>query len=235
MTRQELRNWILRRLGAPLLNIELDNSQIDDRIDEAISKFCTYHHDGSDYRYVGLQVNKDDVGPYTVPATVSNINRILNVDSIFSADDPLLMKPFYVGNQMYEMFNFSIVDSEFFRQRLDRLDTYYDYEVLFTFNPTTKKIYFPTAPKKTQLYYIEGYIREDSDETYYTNKWLQKYCAALCKLQWAQNISKFRGSALPGGIELNWETILAEGNAEVEKLELELDERYTEPPGFFTG
>jgi hypothetical protein len=60
--------------------------------------------------------------------------------------------------------------------------------------------------------------------------WLKKYAVALAKYQWGWNISKYTGAQLPGGVELNGESIMGEGKEEIEKLMLELEEKYSEPP-----
>ena len=72
-------------------------------------------------------------------------------------------------------------------------------------------------------------------EFVYENLWFKKYSTALCQIAWAQNISKFEGATLPGGVSLNYAQILQEGKEAKELLETELDEKYQEPIDFYFG
>jgi hypothetical protein len=54
--RRELINWCLRKLGAPVIDINLDEDQIEDRIDEALRYFRDYHFDGVERCYLHYQI-----------------------------------------------------------------------------------------------------------------------------------------------------------------------------------
>jgi hypothetical protein len=59
-TREEFKDYCLRQLGAPVLEINLDDDQIDDRIDEAIQFYQEYHFDGIEKMYLKHRVTADD-------------------------------------------------------------------------------------------------------------------------------------------------------------------------------
>lgn len=235
MTKNDLRNWILRKLGSPVINIELDMSQIDDKIEEALTLFHRQHYDGSDAKYVIFPVTVG-VQEYQMPVTFVDVLTVYNSESNwFVSDDPLLLKPFLVGNEVYENLygHYSVVDAEFFRQRLDRIQSYYHYETMFEFNTTTKVLYLTANPKWNQKFACLAYTRELDQTKYFTNDWLRNYCAALCKIQWGENIAKFGGSALPGGMTLNYDRILNEGEADRARLIDELETKYTKTIDIF--
>jgi hypothetical protein len=64
----------------------------------------------------------------------------------------------------------------------------------------------------------------------YNDWWLKKYLTALIKKQWGQNMIKFNGVLLPGGVQLNGRQIYEDGVAEVEKMEQQLKDEYELPP-----
>ena len=68
---------------------------------------------------------------------------------------------------------------------------------------------------------IECYRKLDPTQftDVYNDVWLKKYVTALIKKQWGQNLSKFEGVQLPGGVTLQGRQILEDANTEIEKLE----------------
>ena len=60
-TRQELIDYCLRRLGAPVLEINVDDDQIDDLVDDAVQYFQERHYDGSERMYLKYQITQDDI------------------------------------------------------------------------------------------------------------------------------------------------------------------------------
>ena len=61
VTKQELADWILRRLGAPVVNVELTDVQLEDSIDEAVQFFQWYHYDGAERTYRVIKVGSECV------------------------------------------------------------------------------------------------------------------------------------------------------------------------------
>ena len=57
-TRQELIDYSLRRLGYPVLEINVDDDQIEDLVDDAIQHFQDYHYDGVERMYLKHKVTK---------------------------------------------------------------------------------------------------------------------------------------------------------------------------------
>jgi hypothetical protein len=79
---------------------------------------------------------------------------------------------------------------------------------------------------------------ETLDGTYtkvYNDMFLKKYATALIKRQWGQNLSKFEGMQLPGGVTMNGTKIFEEASADIEKLEIDMELRYAKPVDFFVG
>ena len=60
-TRQELIDYCLRRLGAPVLEINVDDDQIDDLVDDALQYFNERHFDGVERMYLKYQITQNDI------------------------------------------------------------------------------------------------------------------------------------------------------------------------------
>ena len=69
----------------------------------------------------------------------------------------------------------------------------------------------------------------------YNDIFLKKYTTALFKKQWGQNLMKYDGMQLPGGVTLNGRQIYDDGNTEIEKLDEEMQVRYQLPDNFYVG
>ena len=69
----------------------------------------------------------------------------------------------------------------------------------------------------------------------YNDIFLKKYITTLIKMQWGQNLSKFSGVQLPGGVELNGENMVSEAKDELEQLHEEMELKYESPVDFYIG
>ena len=80
-SRADFKEYCLRRLGKPVIEINVADEQVEDRIDEAIQKWQEYHFDGSERTYVRHQVTQDDIDNTCIPITDDyiGIERILPV------------------------------------------------------------------------------------------------------------------------------------------------------------
>ena len=60
ITRDQFKENCLRRLGKPVIEINVDDDQVEDRIDEALRYYWDYHFDGSEKIYYKYQVTEQD-------------------------------------------------------------------------------------------------------------------------------------------------------------------------------
>ena len=102
-TRQELVDYCLRQLGAPVLEINVDDDQIDDLVDDAIQYFNERHFDGVERMYLKYQISDDDikrasgsgtdgVGIVTTTGT-ANISGIGTITSNFYENSNFIQVP----------------------------------------------------------------------------------------------------------------------------------------------
>jgi hypothetical protein len=90
---------------------------------------------------------------------------------------------------------------------------------------------------KNNYIVIRGYkkVVEDDCDILWNSSWLKSYATALVKKQWAQNLKKFEGVSMPGGVTLNGQQIYDDAEAELEKLGEDLELKYSFPPKMIIG
>lgn len=238
MTKSDLRQAILTRLGAPVINIELAPEQMDLYIKDTVDKFIEVHYDGLDEGVVFLNITAG-TAEYDLPGNIHSVMEIMSPasSSSISPGDPLLIQPFLVGDTYSQTGQFSFLDFELWNQNFAQWQSYSKQgkQTMFQYNSTTGKLKLFVEPTSDKTIALKVHAAPSTFEDIYGNSWVQKYATALCQIAWAQNISKYEGATLPGGVSLNYAQILAEGKEAKELLETELYERYQEPIDFFFG
>ena len=156
MTLTELRQQILIRLGAPLINIEIDSSQMDIQIADAVEKFIEVHYDGLDEGYIFLDIVAGTT-QYTLPSTVHSVLSILSTSGLSASDEPLLVNPYLVGNYVGNSITLnspSVLDMVMYRQNLASFENEMEKQILFEYNSTTDFLNIlatPTANTRVAL------------------------------------------------------------------------------------
>ena len=238
----ELKQYIYRKLGHPVINVEVDETQLEDCIDEALKTFTESHYDAVDIGYVGLEVQAG-VTEYTLPESVQDVLECLNIEgqsssSLWVDDEPLLLMRPYSGGYGYGGAGdpcgyFDVTSVEVWRQRMALWEDTYKIHILFEFNDASKRLYFPEAPENSGtrvLKVFQAASGADDSGLVVDSLWLKKYAVALARIQWGVNVGKYEGAQLPGGVSVNFAGIAEKGEADKEKLLLELEEKYSLPP-----
>ena len=243
-TRQELADYCLRALGAPVLEINIDEDQIEDRIDEAIQFYQEYHSDAVVRTFLKHQVTEDDInyGYFTLPDQLISVLRVLNLSSGDAAD------MFSVKYQMFlnDLYGLrrpeSLVNYEMTKQYMSAIElilTGSTQQITFTRHMNRLSIQddWKNYISLGQYIIIEGYQTIDPDQytDVYNDMLLKKYLTALLKKQWGTNLLKFEGMTLPGGVTMNGRAIYEDALADIEKIETDFDTKYQMPPDFFMG
>ena len=245
--RTELKDYCLRALGFPVIEINVDDDQLEDRIDDAISKFHSYHTDGTELVYYKHQVTANDVAnTYIVcPDSIIGVTRIfpLQSDSIYSGSDFNIFDLNY-QLRLNELYDFTSADYLYYtmvRSHLRTLEMTLVGETPIRFNRRNNKIFidFNWSQQAAVGKYLvfECYQKLDfaaSGEAW-SDTWFLNFTTALFKRQWGNNLKKFTGVQLPGGIMLNGQQIYDEAVQEINELEMKLRDVHEEPPGFLVG
>jgi len=257
-TKATLKEYCLRSLGKPVIDINVDDDQIDDRIDEAVQYFCQYHTDGVERMYLKYQVTADDVTRMTADTSESVTegsvtttwkqgnnflivpDTVISVVNVFPLSDRANLNIFDVKyqlrlNDLYDFSSTSIVHYEMTMRHLDFLDHILVGEKPMRFNHLSNKLFldmdWTNDITAGEFLIFEVYRRLDPTQStdMFDDLYLKRYTTALIKRQWGQNLSKFNGTAMLGGVTLNGPELFSTAIAEQQKLEEEIRLNYEEP------
>ena len=257
-TKATLKEYCLRALGKPVIDINVDDDQVDDRIDEAVQYFCQYHTDGVERMYLKYEVAADDVTRMTTDSSESITQgsvtttwkqgsnflvvpaSVISVVNVFPLSDRSNLNIFDVKyqlrlNDLYDFSSTSIVHYEMTMRHLDFLDHILVGEKPMRFNHLSNKLFidqdWANDITAGEFLVIEVFrkLNPDDNVDMYDDIYLKRYTTALIKRQWGQNLSKFNGTAMLGGVTLNGPELFSTAIAEQQKLEEEIRSNYEEP------
>lgn len=244
-SRDALKDYALRALGAPVLMINVDDDQLEDRIDDALDMFWQYHFDGSVRGYVKHQITQEDIDSKRIklPPNVLAVLRVLPLDTTSGMSINNLQYVMYMTDIMdfrrfsgYGLSSFTLTSSY-----LNLVQDMFSPERVINFNMhhgfLTLDIDWGDKIKLGDWIIAEVYSVVDPEEfaEAYGNKWLREYTTQLFKKQWGSNLIKVSGATFSGGMTINGEKIYNDASDEIEKLEDRLRNEYAYPVDFFVG
>ena len=229
-SREAYKQYCLRNLGSPVIDVNVDDEQLEDRIDEALQYYRDYHYDGTIHDYVKHQITAEDItNQYiTIGEHIQGIVRVFDIDDTGVGASSLFNVRYQI--HLNDLYQFSSA-------------TYAPYVSAMTNIATMEEIFVGKQPMDWddivvgEFIIIEVYRTTDPD-TYtdvWNDRWLLRYGTALFKRQWGENLSKFAGVQLPGGITLDGPRIMSEAREEIQKLEEEMISSYSLPVHDMTG
>jgi|TARA_R110001592_G_scaffold352795_1_gene651013 hypothetical protein len=270
-SRLDLINYCKRQLGAPVLEINIADEQVDDLVDDALQYFHERHFDGVVQTYLKYKITQDDIdrgkgkgssnpkGVVTttastdidgasvtfsyeensnyiqVPPSIIGINKIFRFDNstisggMFSLKYQLFLNDLYFFNSM-EMLSYAMT-----KTYLSDIDFLLNTEKQIRFNQRQDRLYLDVDWGNVQLgeYIVLDCWRLLDPNDFarvYNDSFLKKYLTALMKRQWGQNLIKFQGVKLPGGIELNGRQIYDDAEKDLEIIREQMSNTYELPP-----
>jgi len=246
-SRSALSDYALRKLGSPVIEINVDPDQIEDRIDEALEKYREFHADGTVRTFVKHQMSAADItnGYITLSSDIISVTRMFSLTSSFQTSRNFFdVKYQMMLNDITDMQSYvgGLAFYEQTQQYLSMLDMKLNGAPTTTFARRQNRLYIHGDT-------VDGDLVEDDyvvleayaivDGTTYTSvwddMWLKKFATALIKRQWGNNMLKFEGMQLPGGVTLNGRQIYDDAIQEIEKLEEDLRLTYELPADMMIG
>ena len=244
-SRQTLKDYALRRLGAPVIDINVDDQQVEDALDDALQFFAEYHFDGVLETFITHQITQNDIDNRyidmdaiddRVVSVVKIFNLAVHSVNMFDVSYQLALNDFFGTFTPGTLTNYTIT-----KQHLELLQDILDPEKNFRFSRVTNKVYgdFNWGEDLNVGDYIvmQAYTALDP-EVYteiYNDRLLKNYFTACVKRIWGNNLSKFTGVQLPGGVQFDGQRILSEAQEEIRQIEEEVQDRYELPPDFMEG
>ena len=247
-TRQKLIDYCLRALGHPVIEINVDDDQLEDRVDEAIQFYQEFHGDAVVRNLLKHQVTQDDIDNGYIPISsntnILSINNVFNIDntnsgtSLLSLDYQLHLNDIFDLNGSFG----GIINYELTKQYLSLIDRNINgvFEMIqYSRHKGRVNFHADTLTDVGVGNYIvfDGYSAVDPESfvNVYNDMFLKRYSTSLFKRQWGLNLIKFEGMQLPGGVTINGRQIYDDAIADIEKLEEKIRLEHELPPLDFIG
>lgn len=235
-SRSEFKEYCLRKLGKPVIEINVDDDQVEDRIDEALKYYWDYHFDGSEKIYYKHTITANNVTDkyITLPENIIGAVRIFNIGDPMVTNNLFDIRYQIALNDLYTLTSVSMIPYYMMFQHVQLMEQMLVGQQPIRYNRHTDKLYVDMDWNKVNVgnfLIVEAYQVMDPD-TYtdaWGDRWLALYATALIKKQWGANLTKFSGLQLPGGVSFNGDKILNDAVNEVEALEKEMISSYSLP------
>lgn len=242
-TREQHKDWCLRQLGFPVLDINVDDDQVDDAVDQSLQYFQDFHFDAVERWYLKHQLTETDKTNKYIPISdnIIGITRIFPVGSTNASVNMFDLRYQLRLHELYDFTSTSYVNYVLTQQHIRTLDLLFSGEVPIRFNRNTNKLFIDWDWNYDldvgEWLIIEGYIILDPAN--YTKVWndrlLKRLSTAYIKKQWGTNMKKFQGMQLPGGIMMNGQQIYNEAVQEIQEVEQLIRNTFEIPPEFILG
>jgi len=235
-TREEFKEWCLRKLGKPVIEINVDQDQVDDRVDEALSFWYDYHYDGTQYMFHLHQVTANNIsdGYITLPENIIGVSDIFDIGDALSTNNLFNIRYQFALNEVYDLSNYNLSNYYLAMQHIQFLEEILVGKQPLRYNRHVNKLHIDMDWGKVDVgNYIcaKVYMVVDPSEypDVWKDRWLQNYATAKIKYQWGSNLSKFSDLQLPGGVRYNGDKILQDAMDEIQQLEEDMIFRYSLP------
>ena len=224
-SRATLIDYCKRRLGEPVIEVNVDEDQVEDRVDEALQYYREFHSDATIRTYLKHQITATDVANeyITLASNILFVSKMFPLTSSFNNSRNFFdIKYQMMLNDIADLMNFAgdLAYYEQMQQYLSLLD--------MKLNGQPQVQFAIVAEVYSEV--------NDSDHTsIFNDMFVKEYTTALIKQQWGMNLIKFEGMQLPGGVILNGRQIYDDATGEIATLRENLRLEHEFPPDFFVG
>ena len=279
--RQDFIEYCLRKLGAPVLEINVDDEQIEDAVDDGIQMFNERHFDGVERMYLKYRISQDDLdrgrarndsgstnsaGIVTTVGTSSTItgygattsnwyetsnfiqvpDSVVGVEKIFKFDSSSISSGMFsikyqlFLNDLYYFNSVELMQYAMTKTYLEDIDFLLTPDKQVRFNKRQGRLYLDMdwGAQSLDNYLVLDCFRALDPKDFnqiYNDIFLKEYVTLLIKRQWGQNMIKFKGVKLPGGIEMNGREIYDDAERALESFRDRFKLEYELPPLDFIG
>ena len=242
-SRQGLVDYCLRRLGSPVIEINVDDDQVEDRIDDAFQFYREYHYDAVEKVYLKHMVTANNISDQYIEIsdTVVGVERVFPFMNKSTGTNIFDIKYQILINDLYTLMSTDIIYYTQVRQELELINQVLVGQKPIRFNRHMNRLYIDmdwAADVVAGTYIIVECWRILDPNVFtdvYNDMFLKRYATALIKRQWGDNMKKFSGVQLPGGVTLNGEVVYQEAVEEIRQIETEIQSRFELPVDMFVG
>jgi len=270
-SRSQLKEYCLRKLGKPVIEVNVDDDQIEDLIDDTIQLFNERVYDGVERVYLKYKITAEDIengrnrnttitktdtnagtipstktltfeegrGYLTVPDHIIGIQGIQPVANTYVNSMFGFRYQFFL-NDFYNFYAYDILNLEITMQYIETLEFLIEGKKPIRYNKVQNRLYIDMDWQRVaenDYILIDCYRALDPNDftKIYNERFVKEYLTSLIKKQWGQNLIKFTGIKMPGGVEFNGRQIYDDALAELEKIESKMLSTYELPPLDFVG
>jgi hypothetical protein len=264
-SRETIIDYAFKRLGSPVIDINVDYGQAEERLDDALEYFAERHFDGVERCIFAYQVTAEDINNNAIDTkniglamgftggvgptgkdllSVTRVYRFghLANQDMFDIRYQLALTDFFGLNRGLG-YNSSMGLAQFdsTMRYIGLVEQFFNPEHVVHFNKVTDRIILDAKLNDeltaSQFVVVEGYasLSPASFPKIFNDRYLKEYVTALIKRQWGQNLSKFDGVQMTGGVTLRGGQLYQEALAEIAALEQKMQSEYELPVNFITG
>jgi hypothetical protein len=270
-TRQELIDYCLRKLGAPVLEINVAEEQIEDLVDDSLQFFHERHFDGVYQTFLKYKITQADIdrgkaksvsdvgvdvtdvstnvagvgvtfsyfenGNYLkVPDYVTGVNKIFTFEGSNSVSSGMFSIKYQLFlNDIYYWGSTELLTYAMTKTYLEDINFLLTTQKQVRFNKRQDRLYLDIDWNNVsvgQYFVIDCYrlLNPTDYSRVWNDSFIKKYLTSLIKRQWGQNLIKFNGVKLPGGVEFNGRQLYDDGQSEIDLLMQQMTYDYELPP-----
>ena len=246
-SRATLIDYAKRKLGDPVIEINVDEDQLEDRVDEALQYYQEFHSDATLRTFLKHQVTTTDISNEFIPLStdITFVSKLFPISSSFNNSFNFFdIKYQMMLNDIADMQNFAgdLAYYEQLQQYLSLLDMKLNGHPQIQFARRQNRLYIHGDFADQDIQAGEFVIAEvykiidpNAHTSIYNDRWLKEYTTALIKQQWGMNLIKFEGMQLPGGVVLNGRQIYDDATTDLERLRELIRIEHEMPIDFFVG
>lgn len=232
-TKAELKDYILRKLGSPIVQVEVSDDQLEDIINDTIKEFSEFAYDGELIQY--FLIDCAGRGEYSVDSSIQSIQKLSKGSAFFTgnmakdgfvSDDITKMITNNIGDGIASMLNFSMTTS--------LIDYYFGDDINYNYNHNKKKLYIFEEYSGPMIIECNTEYVPDAEDEIFNHQWVKAMCIAQARLQQSVVVGKFDAS-LVSGTRINYADMRSLAQEEIEKLKEDLMLKYAGPSPIFIG
>ena len=241
-TRATFKERCLRNLGKPVIEINVDDDQLEDRIDEALAYYQDYHFDGVEKTFLKHAVTQTDIDNQYISITSDTIGIIdlFDIGDATSTNNLFNIRYQIALNDLYDLSRYDLVPFYMNFQNIRFIEEILIGRQPLRYNRHVNKLHIDMDWEKLNVgdfivAHVYNKVNPDTYTDVWADRWLIRYTTCLFKESWAQNLSKFTGMQLPGGVQFNGSEIFSQAQQEKTQLEQEMISAYSLPVHDMTG
>lgn len=242
-SRQGLIDYCLRDLGAPVVEINVDIDQVEDRVDEAIAFWREFHYDAVELVYLKQEMTANVIAQQYVEISdaVVGINKVFPFYNRSQGMNIFDVRYQILINDLYSMMSTDIIYYSMVKTQLELINQLLVGQKPIRFNKHANRLFIDMDWQRDvnegDFIIVEAYRILDPEQftDVYNDRLLKKLAAAYIKRQWATNVKKFSGVQLPGGVIIDGNVLYQEAQQEIKDIEQEIQDRFELPPDLFVG